>query len=243
MKRNFKILIISLAMILLLNTVLFSILTVYQAPYYDEAPSKVDSIYELYASETYDNATYYKGALEYISEEAKIQKIENLFKSTSIVKLNKFQSFLKMFSLNRKDFVFITFTDYDDYGGRKTAAEKLVASNIIVYLENDEVYIACVELMEYAPDTSSVAMYKVTNNEELVKLLSEYKTGENNGWKPILPEWREDISEFPKTYNSRQYGLFLIIEFIVVVLISNRIIKDNKKEKVSAKYSKKSKKK
>ncbi len=240
MKRSIKIIILSLAIVLLLNTILFSVLTVYQAPYYDEAPSKMDSIYELYASDEYNDVRY-RGALEYLSEETEVQKTEKLFKSTSIVKLNKFQSFLKMFSLNRKDFVFITFTEY--YGDRSVAAKNLFASNIIVYLDNDEVYIACVELMEYAPDTSCVAMYKVTNNEELVKLLSEYKTGENNGWKPILPGWRDDLSDFPKSYNSRQYALFFIIEFVVVIFISTKIIKDNKKEKVSAKYSKKSKKK
>lgn len=230
MKKRIKVLVLSLVLILLLNTVLFSVLTFVQAPYYDEAPSKMDSIYELYASDEYSEVVY-RSALEYVSDQTEIQKINDVFKSASINKLNKFQSYFKMFSLGKKDFVFITFTR--DYGDRKVAAEKLMASNIIVYLENNNAYVACLELKEYAYDGSDtkVAIYEVENESaELISLLKEYKENKKTGWQPILPEWRENISDFPDSFNGRQYFLFFFIEIIVIIALINKIVK--KKEQL-----------
>lgn len=236
MKKYIKVIMLSVVIVFVLNSLLFSVLTVAQAPYYDEAPAEVDSIYELYASEVY-NEVVYRGATEYVSDETEIKKIDDVFKSSSIIKLNKIKSYFKMLSLGKEDFVFITFTK--NYGDRSVAAKNIVASHIIVYFDNNEVYIACIELMEYAPDTSRIAMYKVNDNEELVKLLSEYKTEKNKGWKPILPEWRADVSEFHESFNGRQYILLFIIEFIVSVAVVNKFFaKQDNKNKQSYKKSK-----
>ncbi len=236
MKKYIKVIMLSVVIVFVLNSLLFSVLTVVQAPYYDEAPAEVDSIYELYASEVY-NEVVYRGATEYVSDETEIKKIDDVFKSSSIIKLNKIKSYFKMLSLGKEDFVFITFTK--NYGDRSVAAKNIVASHIIVYFDNNEVYIACIELMEYAPDTSRIAMYKVNDNEELVKLLSEYKTEKNKGWKPILPEWRADVSEFHESFNGRQYILLFIIEFIVSVAVVNKFFaKQDNKNKQSYKKPK-----
>lgn len=240
MKRSIKIIILSLAIVLLLNTILFSVLTVYQAPYYDEAPSKGDSIYNLYASEKY-NDVLYSFSTDFIrSGDERIQALENKLKSVSVTKLNKTEFYVKMFSLNAEDFVFQTKTTFLDDG--RNVMKTIPSSTIYVYSKEDYIYVVCCEITEkqYVARYLEKAIYQ-TKDVELAKLLSEYKSAKNEGFQIILPEWRDDLSDFPKSYNSRQYALFFIIEFVVVVFISTKIIKDNKKEKVSAKYSKKSK--
>lgn len=237
MKRKLKVLIISLVMVLLLNTMLFSVLTVYQAPYYDEAPSKIDSIYELYASEKYNDVLYSFSNGFIRGGDEQIQALENKLKSVSVTKLNKTESYVKMLSLDAEDFVFQTKTIFLD--DRRVVMKSIPSSTIFVYSKGDNIYVVCTEITEneYEAGYLKKAIYQ-TKDAEITKLLSEYKSSKNEGFQIILPEWRGDISEFPRTYNSRQYALFFIIEIVVAVLISNRIFKENRNNKNSTKYSK-----
>lgn len=222
MKKRIKTIIISFVFVMLLNITLFSVLTIIQAPYYDTAPSEVNSIYDLYASEEY-NEVVYRSARDYVSDEAEIQKIEEAFKSAEIVKLNKFESYLRMILLDQNDFVFLTMTR--NYGDRKIAMEKLVASHVLVYSENDSVYVVCIELTEYAYEAGyeKIAIYE-TKNTELSELLTEYKAPKNKGFHLAVPEWRDDISKFPESYNGRLYVLSFFIEFFVALYVINKFL-------------------
>lgn len=220
MKERIKLILISLVSLLLLNAVLFSVLTVVQAPYYDAAPSEMNSIYELYASEEYDKVVY-RCACEYIDEN-EIPKIEEVFKSTAIVKLNKIESYLTMLSLDENDFVFLTMNrSYED---RKLAMEKIVASNVLIYSENDTVYVVCIELTEYKFEEGydKIAIYK-TENSELSELLTKYKAPKNKGIHFIVPEWRYDLSGFPESFNGKLYVLSFFVEFFVIQFIIKKI--------------------
>ena len=242
MNKRIKVIIISILAVLLLNTVLFSFLTVYQAPYYEDAPAEMSSIYEMYASDEY-NAVVYRDAIEFISDEDEIQKISETFKSTYVVKLSKFQSYLKMFSLNKGDFVFGTISG--DYGDRKIAAEKLIASHVFVYLKNNDVYVVCTELTEQVRDSSNmkIAIYEAENeSEELLALLKEHKATRKTGIQ-IFPEWRTDISKFSENLSGKQYLLFFFIEFVVAVILINSILGKKEHVKNSSENSKKIKKK
>lgn len=228
MKKRSKTIIISFVFVLFLNIILLSILTIVQAPYYDTAPSEVNSIYELYASEEY-NEVIYRSAREYVSDGDDIQKIEEAFKSAEIVKLNIFESYLRMMLLDENDFVFLTMTR--NYGDRKLAMEKLVASNVLVYSENDSVYVVCTELTEYAYEAGykKIAIYE-TKNTELSELLTEYKAPKNKGLHLAVPEWRDDISHFPKSLNGRLYVLSFFAEFFVALFVINKfLVKQQKK--------------
>lgn len=228
MKEQIKTIVITLVLFLLLNIVVFSVLTVVQAPYYDTAPSKVNSIYELYASDEYNQVTY-NSAQGYISDETEIQIIEDAFKSTSMVKLDRIESYSKMLLLDENDFVVLTMTR--GYGDRKLAMKKLVASNILVYAESDNVYVVCSELTEYSVEDgyAKIAIYE-TENSELAKLLNEYKAPKNKGLHLIVPEWRYDISNFPESFDGRQYVLSFIVEFIGALFVVKRIRKSKNLE-------------
>lgn len=221
MKNYIKSIALSFSLVLLLNIILFSILTVVQAPYYDEAPSEANSIYELYASEEYDEVVY-KSASQHQLNENEIRKMDELFKSASIVKLNKMESYLTMVLLDKNDFTFLTMTK--NYGDRKLAAQKLVASNVLVYSKKDTVYVVCCELTEneYDAEYGKIAIYK-TKNKELAKSLTEYKAPKNKGFHLLVPEWRYDISRFPESYYGRQYVLSFFVEFVIAIYVIKRI--------------------
>ena len=221
MKKYIKVVILSLVSVLVLNIILFSVLTVVQAPYYEAAPSKVNSIYELYASEEY-NEVVYRTALDYISEEEETKNFSDVFQSLSAVKLSKIESYFKMLSLGKKDFVLMTFKVIDD---TKVAIGNLAVSNIIVYLKNNEVYVGCIEFVKNTPANSRIAIYEVEHeNEELIKLLTEYKTDKKEGFYMLKPNWRYDISMLSESLNGKLYVLSFFVEFVVAVFVINKFL-------------------
>ncbi|MBO5065201.1 MAG: hypothetical protein J6D06_03705 [Clostridia bacterium] len=226
MKKRLKRICASVVSVLVLNIILFSILTVVQAPYYDEAPSKVESIYKLYASEEY-NEVYYTVSVPHsvIREEEEIQKIETALKSASAIKLNKVESYFRMVLLDKSDFALMTSNNFD----REKAKEKIVSSGILVYSKNDIVYIICPEF-KYGVRNVENVVYK-SENSELVKLLTEYKSADGDSFSILRPTWRQDISRFPVSLRGRIYVLSFFVEFVIALIITRIIQKDQRQEK------------
>lgn len=221
MKKRLKRICVSVVSVLVLNIILFSILTVVQAPYYDDAPSQVDSIYELYASEEYNDVVY-MSPNGIISDKAEVQRIETALKSVSSVKLNKSESYLRMLLLGKSDFALLT--KNSDYGDGKIAKGKLIASNVIVYSKNDDIYILCTEFTEFAyyNGYKEIVIYK-TEDSGLAELLTAYKSSEKDGFFLLRPNWRQDISNFPISYNARMYVLSFLVEFVIALIVTRKI--------------------
>ena len=223
MKKCLKRICVSVVSVLLLNIIFFSILTVVQAPYYDDAPSQVDSIYELYASEEYDDVVY-TSPNGILSDKLEIQRVEAALKSVSSVKLNKAESYLRMLSLDKSDFVLKTSNNFN----REKAKKTIVASNILVYSKNDTIYIICHEF-KYGVLNAERVVYKAENSE-FVELFTEYKSPSNDGFAVLQPRWRQNFSEFPVSYNARMYVLSFFVEFVIALIIT-RIIQKNRSKK------------
>lgn len=225
MKKQLKRICLSVVSVLLLNIIFFSILTVVQAPYYDDAPSKVESIYELYTSEEYSDV-YYTVSVPHsvIREEEEIQKIETVLKSVSATKLNKVESYFRMVLLDKSDFALMTSNNFD----REKAKGKIVSSGILVYSKNDIVYIICPEF-KYGVRNVEKVVYK-SENSELAKLLTEYKSADGDNFAILEPEWRNDISRFPVSLRGRMYVLSFFIEFVIALLVTG-IIQDSRNKK------------
>ena len=239
MKKYIKIVIVSLVTVLILNIIFFSVITVVQAPYYEAAPYKVNSIYELYASEKYNDIRYTFADGIFRGGEKEIQEIENAFKSTSMTKLNKFDSYFKMLTLDKSDFVLLTRTSYHDL--RERVMKTIIATSVLVYSQEDNVYVVCIELTESAfeKDYEEIAIYEI-KNAELAKLLEEHKTPKNKGSQFVVPQWRYDISGFPESFMGKLYVLSFVVEFIVAMVVFNKVFANqqriNKQSQSKSKY-------
>ena len=239
--KNYKALIISIVAVLLFNIIAFCVLTVVQAPYYDEAPNEIASIYDLYVSEECEKVLYWSSKGMVLDEE-EIPRIEDALKSASAKKLDKTNTFKRLLLLKKKSFVLMVSNKV--YEDREVAATKLVASNMMFYLQDDTVYIVCKEFVEFefSKKYEKIAIYE-TKNAELVEYLSEYQTDE--GYHQLVPEWREELSGAGKTFIGNVYILFFVVEFVVVLFIVNKIsekkspmVKDKKKTANSKKKTK-----
>ncbi len=221
MKKYIKTIFLSVAVVLVLNILILTILTLYQAPYYSKAPQKVDSIYELYASDEYNDILYAFSTGFIRGGDKKIQNIEDMFKTTSVTKLDWLKSYCKLITLKQSDFVVYSRTTIAD--DREIVKNEIMASNICVFVENNIVYVICLEFTEYEyqNEYQKVAVYQV-ENEKLARLLEEYKTPSNKGFQIVLPEWRDDLSDFPRNFQGVLYVLSIIIEFIVSLIVINK---------------------
>ena len=239
MKNIIKVILLSLVVVLAINIVLFSVLTVIQAPYYDEAPVELDSIYELYASEEFNDVSY-RGANNRFFENEDFTQIDNLLKSAKVRKMNKVESYFSLMSFGKDDFVLSAKSDV--YDNRENAMGVIYASYVLVYVKNDKVYAVCAEFTEenYSEDYRKVVVYQ-SSDKELVQDLSEYRYDDNKTRQLFLPKWRHDILGFPESARGRLYVLSFFVEFIISVIVMNVLFKtkfkkvNNKNKKVHKK--------
>lgn len=221
MKNRVKPILLTIAVILVLNIIIFTGLTLYKEPYYNDAPKEIDSVYELYASDKYGMEIFSPNEI-CVEDIEEISKIEDALKNSSAIKLNFFESYYTMFALGKDEFVMYVVKDYDAHSERIIDKE-VISNDIVIYIKCDIAYVYCVEAYETLPWEGQLksVVYKVNGNE-LVETLKKYQNTDNTGFFLLNPNWR---NMFYKDSYSMELSLFIlsiIIEFVVSLIVINK---------------------
>ena len=206
MKKILRISVLSLICVLILNILIFTVLTIVQTRYNNDLPQEI-IVSELFGGNVnVDNTFYMNGERDLESTE----EINQALLNRKFFKLSEFDSFKFIFSVSEKDYILV---------GKTIASSG--NNSVVVYEKDNCAYF--LSKSEIGTNKSEFAVYRC-DDSDLIENITKYKSNSNRYYVFYLPEWRHDLLSF--NIEGKIIVVSVIVEYITCLFVlkkKNRI--------------------